>query len=236
MARNTEPLVNAALAEALNRRNPRWRVTAEQSDIFGNRALRPDILVRQGKMAPVIIETEFAPGATVETDAAARLGELTRESSHEIEQVIAVRLGRRLRTADDLGAAVEADGVEWCVLSGGGDPYVRWPERGWLDGGLDDLARAIEQVSLSERLVARGLEVLERGVRQAAFHVRADEAASRMGLDETARLLHQEDSEQTSRMAMAIIANAMTFHVTLTGLHGIPHIDSLRGELGSGLE
>ncbi len=233
MARNTEPLVNAALAEALNRRNPRWRVTAEQSDIFGNRALRPDILVRQGQMAPVIVETEFSPGVTVETDAAARLGKLTRESSHEIEQVIAVRLRRRLRTAGDLGAAVEAERVEWCVLSGGGDPHVRWPERGWLDGGLDDLARAIEQVSLSERLVAKGLEVLERGVRQAAFHVRADEAASRMGLDETARLLHQEDSEQTSRMAMAIIANAMTFHVTLAGLHGIPPIDSLRGELGS---
>ena len=34
-------------------------------------------------------------------------------------------------------------------------------------------------------------------------------------------------------MAMAIIANAMTFHTTLAGLHGIPHLDSLRGESGS---
>ena len=233
MARNPEPLVNAALAEALDRRNQRWRVTAEQSDIFGNRALRPDILVRQGEMAPIIVETEFAPATTVESDARARLGRRTRESNQEIEQVIAVRLDRRLRAADDLRAAIEADGLEWCVLSGDGGDCVRWPDGGWLGGRVDDLARAIEQVSLSERLVAEGLAVLERGVRQAAFLVRENEAASRMGLDETARLLHQEDSEQTSRMAMAIIANAMTFHVSLAGMHGIPHPDSLRGELGS---
>ncbi|MDE0073862.1 MAG: hypothetical protein OXU32_07760 [Gammaproteobacteria bacterium] len=34
-------------------------------------------------------------------------------------------------------------------------------------------------------------------------------------------------------MAMAIIANAMTFHTTLAGMHGIPHLDSLRGASGS---
>ncbi len=234
MARNTEPLVNAALADALGRRHPRWRVAAEKSDVFGDRALRPDIVVRLGATPPIVLETEFEPGATVETDALARLGKVVKDSGFEIEQVIAVRLEGRLRQADDLRAAVATTTVEWCVLSGDIDQCVRWPDQGWLRGGLDDLARAIEEVSLSERLVAEGLTILEQGVRQAAYVLRADAAAtSRTGLEEAARLLHQEGSEQTSRMAMAIIANAMTFHTTLVGLHGIPHLDSLRGEMGS---
>ncbi len=234
MARHTEPLVNAVLAGALNRRHPRWHVTAEQTDVFGHRGLRPDVLVRLGGAPPIVLETEFAPAATVEEDARARLGKLTKDSGQEIEQVVAVRLDAALRRAIDLPAAVEATRVEWCVLSGHRGHSLRWPDRGWLDGGIDDLARAIEEVSLSERLVAEGLTILEQGVRQAAHILRADAAeTSRTGLEETARLLYQEDSEQTSRMAMAIIANAMTFHTTLAGMHGIPHLDSLRGASGS---
>ena len=234
MARHTEPLVNAALAGALDGRHPRWRVTAEQTDVFGHRALRPDIFVSFGGTPPIILETEFTPATTVEEDARARLGNVTKDLGFEIEQVIAVRLDAALRRTKDLPAAVEATRLEWCVLSGHGDQYQRWPDQGWLRGGLDDLARAIEEVSLSERLVAEGLTILEQGVRQAAQILRADAAeTSRSGLEATARLLHQEDSEQTSRMAMAIIANAMTFHTTLAGLHGIPHLDSLRGESGS---
>ena len=234
MARHTEPLVNAVLAGALDRRHPRWRVTAEQTDVFGHRGLRPDVLVQLGGAPPIILETEFAPASTVEEDAHARLGKLTKDSGYEIEQVVAVRLDAALRRASDLSVAVEATRVEWCVLSGHGGHSLRWPDRGWLAGGIDDLARAIEEVSLSERLVAEGLTILEQGVRQAAHILRADAGeTSRTGLETTARLLHQEDSEQTSRMAMAIIANAMTFHTTLAGMHGIPHLDSLRGASGS---
>ncbi len=234
MARHTEPLVNAALAAALDRRHPRWRVTAEQTDVLGQRGLRPDIVVRLGDLPPVVLETKFKPATTVEQDARARLGELAKDSAHGIEQVVAVRLDAAIRDTTDLAAAVEATQVEWCVLSGDREHVMRWPDRGWLSGGMDDLARAIEGVSLSERLVAEGLTILEQGVRQAAHILRADAAAhSRAGLDAIARLLHQEDSEQTSRMAMAIIANAMTYHTTLVGLHGVPHLDSLRGELGS---
>ncbi len=44
-----------------------------------------------------------------------------------------------------------------------------------------------------------------------------------------AEILHQEDSEQTSRMAMAIIANAMVYHFAIAGPHNLPELPSLRG-------
>ncbi len=233
MARNTEPLVNAVLAAALDGMHPRWRVSAEQTDILGSSALRPDLLVAMGHSVPVILETEFTPAATVEDDARARLGQVVSDVGHPIEHAIAIRLNPGLRDSDDLPASVRETTVEWCVLSGDGDESSRWPARGWIEGRVSDLAHAIEQVSLSERLIAQGLEILEVGVRQAAhIHRKTDPVASRVGLEAAARLLHQEDCEQTSRMAMAIIANAMIFHKTLEGMHGIPELESARGELG----
>ncbi len=43
-----------------------------------------------------------------------------------------------------------------------------------------------------------------------------------------AQFLHQEDGEQTSRMAMAIVANALVFHTAIVEAHEIPTIDQLR--------
>jgi len=43
-----------------------------------------------------------------------------------------------------------------------------------------------------------------------------------------AKLLHQSEGEQTTRMAMAIVANALTFHAVLAGAHDIKDFDQLR--------
>ena len=43
-----------------------------------------------------------------------------------------------------------------------------------------------------------------------------------------AQALHQEDGEQTSRMATAIVANALVFHTAIVEAHGIKTIDELR--------
>ena len=234
MARNTEPRVNAALAEALDGKHPRWQVRAERTDIFAGRsALQPDIVVNLTGTAPIILEAEFVPATNVEDEARDRLGKIVKDTGFAIEQVIALKYAEDLRVTDDWKAAIGSTALEWCVLSGDQDVHKRLPEQGWFCGSLDDLAAAIELVSLSERLVAQGLTILEDGVRHAANILRSDALPNyRDGLDKMAALLHQEDGEQTSRMAMAIIANAMTFHTTLAGRHGIPQLDSLRGPSG----
>ena len=65
--------------------------------------------------------------------------------------------------------------------------------------------------------------------------VEAD-ARSRLGryldggtfLEEMARILKQEDAEQTSRMAMAIVANALMFHTAIAGDHDVATLAELR--------
>ena len=71
---------------------------------------------------------------------------------------------------------------------------------------------------------------MEENIGAAAGKLR--ESAGPQVLATMAGELHQEDGEQTSRMAMAIIANALVFHTALVDPHGIETIDELRTQRG----
>jgi len=70
--------------------------------------------------------------------------------------------------------------------------------------------------------------MLERAVRAAATKLEGLTAVSHADtLDRIAGVLHQAPGTQTTRMAMAIVANAMTFHSAIAGAHGIPPLADL---------
>ena len=228
-ARTVETAFNAELARRLRELHPRWRqgdgVTAEQTGVIAGRpALRPDIVVGSGVGTPVVIETEFAPAQTVEADARSRIGCRLATTGQEIEQVVAARIPARLaRGQTALDERIRHAVLEWCLLSGGSEPerIRRWPRSGWLRGSLGDLAETVEHAGLSESRVARGVRFLEMTVEQTAGLVRGGRDRYPDVLPRMAEMLHQEDSEQTTRMAMAVIANAFTFHTALAGSHGV---------------
>ena len=114
---------------------------------------------------------------------------------------------------------------------------LRTKHPAWRDGiGVEQArvlrkAACIEHAALSEQQVAEGAEILEVAVRQAAL--RLEELVRYLEtdtLDRISTVLRQEPSEQTTRMAMAIVANALTFHATIAGSHDIPPLDDLRFE------
>lgn len=239
MGRHTEVSVNIALAATLAPMNARWEVTAEQTGMIRRRrGSKPDIAIRPGPRMPlVILETEFEPAATVELDASQRLDRRDAEHGRRVEQVIAVQLDPALRDAANLPDAVASATYKWCVLSPGpqGDllDHDRWPPAGhWLEGSPDALAQTIENVSLSERLITKGLSTLEAGVLEATNTLRRSTHPDRLA--RIAACLHQTDGKQTSRMAMAILANALVFHERLARHYDIaaPTDLRLRGELG----
>ena len=82
---------------------------------------------------------------------------------------------------------------------------------------MDDLAVCIELSALSENRVEKGIEVLERGIAQAASTLRKACPEGSETLETISEKLHQEDNLQTSRMAMAIVVNALTFHSAIAG-------------------
>ena len=230
-ARTSEMAFNVRLLDVLRTKHPRWRdhTGVEQLGVLRETALRPDIVIRPPGGIPVILETEFVPARSVEADAQARLGQFLQYNGDRIEQTIAVRIPQELSHApqNDLTRHIEAAEFGYCTYSlQEADTAVRWPVTGWLVGSVDDLASCIENVSLSERLLAEGTQILEQSIGEAAGKLR--ETAGTHALENMARSLHQEDGEQTSRMAMAIVANALVFHTAIVEAHGIATIDALR--------
>ena len=230
-SRTSEIAFNVRLLDVLRTKHPRWRDHAgvEQQGVLRETALRPDIVIRPPGGIPVVLETEFMPARGVEADAQARLGQFLQYNGDRIEQTIAVQIPRELSQAPqaDLEQHIEAAEFHYCTYSlQESDTAVRWPSTGWLVGSIDDLASCIENVSLSERLLVEGTQILEQGIGEAAGKLR--ETAGLHALENMAQSLHQEDGEQTSRMAMAIVANALVFHIAIVEAHGIPTIDELR--------
>ena len=88
---------------------------------------------------------------------------------------------------------------------------------GWLSGNIEDLAEAIERVALSNTL-NRATDILQEGINSNAELLREYKHARPDMLPQMATYLHQEDSIQTTRMAVAIIANAFVFQ-TMTYHH-----------------
>ncbi|MDE2831628.1 MAG: hypothetical protein OXN20_16070 [Gemmatimonadota bacterium] len=231
MPKTNEIAFNVRLLDVLQTKHPRWRdhVGVEQRDVLRETALQPDIVIRPPGGVPVIIETEFMPARSVEADATARLGNFLEYNGDLIEQTIAVQVPQELSRAPqkDLERLIEAAEFRYCTFSlQEKDTVVRWPSEGWLTGSIDDLAACIENVALSERLLAEGTQILEQSIGEAAGKLR--ETASIHALEKMAQSLHQEDGEQTSRMAMAIVANALVFHTAIVDAHGISTIDELR--------
>ena len=96
---------------------------------------------------------------------------------------------------------------------------------------MDDLADAIEYLSLSERQLTRGAEALEQVVRNAAALLAAH--AGEGPLERIAKDLHQQAGEQTERMAAAICVSAFAFHAAIEGQARIPPVP-LAGSINKG--
>jgi hypothetical protein len=96
----TEPTINDAIAEVLKETRSLWRfkgvVRSENVDVLKGAGKKPDILVTERDVSPVIVETEILPAASVESDAKQRLGQKL-PFGRLILSSLAVRLPLRLR-------------------------------------------------------------------------------------------------------------------------------------------
>ena len=135
MPRQTEPSVNNALESVLKGMLARTDVRSERSRaISGHAGRRPDILITSpSDRAPVVIEAEFLPAATVEDEANSRLGLDEETSGRTIEAAIALRYPEAVGDADDLRAALKEARLSYCVFTEEKDGVTRFPESGWLE-------------------------------------------------------------------------------------------------------
>ena len=219
MPHQTEPSVNNALGILLQGMLPRSDVRSENTQaIYGRPGLKPDILITAPSRAPVVIEAEYMPAANVEAEAKDRLGLRTAAYHRIIEAAIALRYPDEIGDAQDLSGALSVARLSYCVFTENGGAS-RFPESGWLDGSVEDLADMVRLVSVPQHAVDRATEILQEGIDGAA-KILDELDQTHSGITEAiANLLGMANVRQTRRMASAIIANALVFHDQIAGMH-----------------
>ena len=235
MPRQTEPIVNNALGSLLQAMLPRSQVRSENTQaISGHPGLRPDIIVAAPGRSPVVIEAEYMPARTVEPEAKSRLGLEVAANGRSIEAALAVRYPEAVSQADDLHASLSEARLSYCLFTEDSGGVSRFPESGWLEGAIDDLADMVRLVSVPQRAVTQAADALEAGIENAAKLL--DELEDvRPGITVAiAQRLGMINVAQTRRMACAIIANALVFHERIAGMH--PEIKPLARVCGDGVD
>ena len=237
--RHTEPSVNNALGDLLRGMLFGCEVRSENTRLIaGNPSLQLDNLITAPDRAPVVVEAEYEDVGTAEGDAAGRLGLSVAGEANPIEAAIALRYPDSVRFADNLRAALREARLSYAVLYEDGS---RFPESGWLEGSVTDLADLISLVSVPQRAVDAATTALELGIERAVWELDNMHRLRPDPMPAIARLLGMPDVPQTRRMACAIVANALVFHERLSGTHDIPSLrilcaDDARNPFGDTLD
>ena len=212
-----EPNVNLALGNLLGAMMPTCTVLAEHTNTFSDHpGSHADVLVTATGRSPVTVEAEFEPAYEAEKDASERLGLRVNGEVRTVEASVAVRYPQDLATPGNPQGKLSQSTLSYCVLYEDGS---RFPEAGWLQGSVTDLADLVRLVSVPQKEVEKAADILETGIEEAA-KVMDQMAESRPAISrEIAGLLGMADVSQTRRMACAILANALVFHERIAGMH-----------------
>jgi hypothetical protein len=97
------------------------------------------------------------------------------------------------------------------------DRATRWPLSGWIRGTVADLSLLAQSASVPPDVIEEAANHLINGVRESAGLLAEAGIAHPGALVQMGDELRQHPGEQTSRMAMTILANAFVFHETLAG-------------------
>ena len=219
MPNQTEPNANNALGDLLRAMMPGSLVRSENTQTFpAHPGRHADVLITTPGRSPVVVEAEYEPAPEAEQDAADRLGLQVVGEPRTIEASIALRYPVSVRDSYDVKDAVANARLSYCVLYDDPD-NTRFPESGWLEGSVTDLADLVRLVSVPQKEVDLAADTLQDGIEKAA--VILDELKDQaQHIDrEIARLLGMSNVPQTRRMACAIIANALVFHERIAGKH-----------------
>ena len=234
-SRTSETAFNFALSNVLRSMHPKWgkrnSLIAESSSVFEKSSARPDIFVSHSGGVPVTIETEYMPSSSVEKEAKDRLGEKPISDTFPIEHSIAVRVPERLKSVsqEKLEHEIKVSIFEFCMFSSSQSQSesIRWPQIGWIQGAVHELADMIEFATLSENIVSRGMSIVEIEIERTANQLRKECVSKTDTLEKIASVLHQKDCMQTTRMAMSILVNAITLHNSISGANGIKELDEI---------
>ena len=188
MSNLSEQALNIELGNQLAKILPGFsKIEAERTKVLAKKpGKRQDISITGKGRAPVIIEAEFEPALNVEEEAKGRLKSRLKNQSLPVESVIALIYPQELRQANNLKTSLAQTRPRYRVFYANEKPF---PEHGWLEGSISDLADLIDLVAVPKSAFDRAVDILIAGIDGAvsvlensdAIHL-TDEIFSLLGL------------------------------------------------------
>ena len=238
-----EDLVNGVIANLLVKMNPRWLVDPENRQFLSSLE-RPDILVTSYARQPIVLESEWTPASTVESDALSRLGRTLdpriSTGNQKVTSTIAIKLPTELE-GHFLPAEIENMLLEnrdlkfeYALFTGESSTnYQRFPEDGFLSGTIRDLTIFVGNASVSPDALEKAIRILSDGVMKVVHTLRVAASRSEDWKLQIAIALKQDFRESQSELdqmiaiSATIMINALIFQTRLAGNQGIRSIDQM---------
>lgn len=196
-------------------------VEAERASKLVGSAKQPDITVDAPGRERVLVENKYAgvPARQLEQQCLGHFGTSWAEDDRPVRVVVGMRSPERLDQFSDedlaQGAFAEIT-FQWAMWSvNGDDTPVRFPESGWLEGRIAELAAFVDRAGADGADASSLADLVQ--MRLTAAAVQATEGAGTA--DAFGDVLAQEPGEQTNRMAMAILFNAVLFQFHIAKHH-----------------
>ena len=215
-----EQTINTALAEVIEPFGTGWRIRAEKIGGVFEGGGRPDVLIEKADGWPIVIEAEVGNPSQAEKEAQSRLNRRLASTGKEVHAAVALVYPTSLRSHQGKGLrnALTAAQFEYVLYSVGADgSHVRFPESGWIAGGLAELALLLHRSAMPAWRVEALTDTLEQGVRGASGVFSSSHPPDSALGSELAEILGQSDDPegQTRRMAMTVLVDALIFHAAL---------------------
>ena len=236
MSRQHENTITTKLVDILHRMRSTWSLE-EQTRPFKNNQKCPDVFVTELGREPVVIEVKLdgiSPNTRGEAQAGQYLGEELSPAPNMVAEILTTAMALRMPTRflhvarRDLEQELrQAGDIHYILISRDGSDTNRFPNRGWAEGTIDDVAMALQLGATPNSRIQKAAALLEHRVNQAALLSEAAIAARPSIGAAIGEILHQQPGEQTSRMAMLIITNAFVFQSSLAGKPEMEQVSSL---------
>ena len=215
---NAETLLNAKLADALHKlRRKTWQSVDSESLGYLSGRLQPDVLIRVDSRRDAIIETEIE--GNPDKDAVKRLQECLADEK-PVSAVAALNWPGRFREIPQhalLEAIETATDLEMAVHQHSHGEIIRTPEHNFISMNLRNMAALIDHIAHPMDAIDQAARILMAAAQSTAEQIKRHRLRSWPGIEET---MHQKEDARVHRMAGSIIANALLFQGSISGMEG----------------
>ena len=229
----TEPSLNPRLADALAACHPQSHLRVQETGLLASSNRQPDVVVDTPGRVRCLVENKYDTGtgrAALEEQCESHIGACWSDGD-PVDAIVGVLSPEALGVCSEHEVATLIGAgtfryAAWLPRSLAGSR--RFPAKGWLEGSVRDLAAFIDRIGSDALDLTEVGVTLRQALAAGAERVRSDPLAPA----EFAEMLDQEPGEQTFRMAMAVMFNAVVFQAAVAQHHS--HIPSPTRMLAKG--